>query len=468
MVVSSGLEVAHIFRLYGEEYRQTHRLCRGQLRAMGAIENCRTAVLGGHVYRCDQCGTEKICYNSCRNRHCPKCQNLDKERWLQKRRSELLPVPYFHVVFTLPEELNLLALGNPREIYDLLFHSASETLLEVAADPKHLGARLGILAVLHTWSQTLVLHPHLHCIVPAGGPSLDGKRWVAGSEKFLLPVRVLAPVFRGKFLAGLKKLYQEGRLILTGSAEALRDPFEFHNLLGRLYRKSWWVYSKPPFGGPEIVLKYLARYTHRVALSNRRLVGLENDQVSFTYKDYSQDGRRREMALPAQEFIRRFLLHILPDRFVRIRHYGLLPIAIARGPWRVAGSCSGLPPRLPSLRSARTGRQFSFGSPARTRLFVRSAAEATCAWCRNWPRWPGGRRLESTGRFPLRAFLFLQGSGEVRLHPDLRYNRANEIAMGGARYRWKALGEGVNEAGTTRFGALEEEAAVLPRPSPAD
>jgi hypothetical protein len=322
VVVSSDLEVAHIFRLYGEEYRQTHRLCRGQLRAMGAIENCRTAVLGGHVYRCDQCGIEKICYNSCRNRHCPKCQSLDKERWLQKRRSELLPVPYFHIVFTLPEELNLLALGNPREIYDLLFHSASETLLEVAADPKHLGAHLGILAVLHTWSQTLVLHPHLHCVVPAGGPSLDSKHWVIGSEKFLLPVRVLAPVFRGKFLAGLKKLHQEGRLSLSGSAEALRDPFELHNLLDRLYQKSWWVYSKPPFGGPEKVLKYLARYTHRVALSNRRLVGLENDQVTFTYKDYSQRGRVREMTLPAEEFIRRFLLHILPDRFVRIRHYG--------------------------------------------------------------------------------------------------------------------------------------------------
>ena len=323
MVVSSGLEVAHIFRLYGEQYRRTHRLGRAQLRAMGAIETCRTAALGGHVDRCDQCGAEKISYNSCRNRHCPKCQNMDKERWLQKRRSELLPVPYFHVVFTLPEEVNLLALGNPREIYDLLFHSASQTLLEVAADPKHLGARLGILAVLHTWSQTLLLHPHLHCIVPAGGPSLDGQRWVVGSEKYLLPVRVLSLVFRGKFLAGLKELHREGRLSLSGRAEPLRDRFEFHNLLDRLYRKSWWVYSKPPFGGPDQVLKYLARYTHRVALSNQRLVGLDKDRVTFTYKDYSQAGQRREMTLPAEEFIRRFLLHILPDRFVRIRHYGL-------------------------------------------------------------------------------------------------------------------------------------------------
>ena len=323
MAGSSDLEVAHIFRLYGEAFRQKHRLCRVQLQAMRAIEDCRTAVLGGHLYRCEECGSEKNVYNSCRNRHCPKCQSLDKERWLKKRRNELLPVPYFHVVFTLPEELNVLALGNPEVIYDLLFHSASETLLEIAADPKHLGACLGILAVLHTWSQTLVLHPHLHCIVPGGGPSLDGERWMVASERFLLPVRVLAPVFRGKFLAGLKQLYQEGRLSLTGGAEKLRDPFEFLNLLDRLYKKSWWVYSKPPFGGPEQVLKYLARYTHRVALSNHRLVALAEGKVTFTYKDYSQGGRRREMTLPVEEFIRRFLLHILPHRFVRIRYYGL-------------------------------------------------------------------------------------------------------------------------------------------------
>lgn len=323
MAGSSDLEVAHIFRLHGEAFRQKHKLCRVQLQAMRAIEDCRTAVLGGHLYRCEECGSEKNVYNSCRNRHCPKCQSLDKERWLEKRRDELLPVPYFHVVFTLPEELNVPALGNPEVIYDLLFHSASETLLEIAADPKHLGARLGILAVLHSWGQTLVLHPHLHCIVPGGGPSLDGERWMAAEERFLLPVRVLAPVFRGKFLAGLKDLYQEGRLSLTGGAEKLRDPFEFLSLLDRLYKKSWWVYSKPPFGGPEQVLKYLARYTHRVALANHRLVGLADGKVAFTYKDYSQDGRQRQMMLPAEEFIRRFLLHILPHRFVRIRYYGL-------------------------------------------------------------------------------------------------------------------------------------------------
>jgi hypothetical protein len=320
---SSGLEVAHIFRLYGEAFRQNHRLCRVQLQAMRAIEDCRTAVLGGHLYRCEECGSEKNVYNSCRNRHCPKCQSLDKERWLEKRRNELLPVPYFHVIFTLPEELNVLALGNPEVIYDLLFHSVSETLLEIAADARHLRARLGILAILHTWGQTLVLHPHLHCIVPGGGPSLDGERWMAASERFLLPVRVLAPVFRGKFLAGLKQLHQEGRLNLTGGADKLRDPCEFLNLLDRLYKKSWWVYSKPPFDGPKQVLEYVARYTHRVALSNHRLVRLADGKVTFTYKDYSQNGRRREMTLPVEEFIRRFLLHILPHRFVRIRYYGL-------------------------------------------------------------------------------------------------------------------------------------------------
>ena len=324
MTASSGLEVAHIVRLYGEEFRRTHRLCRAQLRALGAIEHCRTAALGGHVYRCDQCGAEKISYNSCRNRHCPKCQSLDQERWLQKRRDELLPVPYFHVVFTLPEELNVLAVGNPREIYDLLFRCASETLLTIAADPKHLGARIGVLAVLHTWSQTLLLHPHLHCIVTGGGLSLDGQQWVAGSQRFLLPVRVLTRMFRGKFLAGLKEIHQKGRLRLSGGAEALGHPVVFQDFLDSLYRKVWMVYSKPPFGSPEQVLGYLARYTHRVALSNRRLVRLEQDQVSFTYKDYRQESQIREMTLSAEEFLRRFLLHILPDRFVRIRHYGLL------------------------------------------------------------------------------------------------------------------------------------------------
>jgi hypothetical protein len=318
---TSGLEVAHIFRLYGEEFRQGHRLSRPQLRAMRAIEICRTAVLGGHVDECDQCGARKISYNSCRNRHCPKCQGLEKQKWLEQRCRELLPVAYFHVVFTVPEELNSLALANPQWFYDLLFDSASKTLLEIAADPKHLGARIGALAVLHTWGQTLGLHPHLHCIVPGGGLSLDRQRWVAGRKGFLLPIQVLARVFRGKFLAGVKQAWQAQRLLLS---EGLRDRFVFLDLLDRLYRKSWVVYSKPPFGSPEQVLGYLARYTHRVAISNHRLQRLKDDRVTFSYKDYSQRGKVREMTLPAAELIRRFLLHVLPEGFVRIRYYGLL------------------------------------------------------------------------------------------------------------------------------------------------
>lgn len=322
MVTSSGLEVAHIFRLFGEQYRREHRLSRPQLRAMRAIEICRTAALGGHVYECEECGASKISYNSCRNRHCPKCQSLDKERWLEQRCGELLPVPYFHVVFTVAHELNPLALANPKWFYDLLFASASQTLLEIAADPRHLGARIGVLAVLHTWGQTLELHPHLHCIVPGGGLSLDGQRWVPTSRPdYLLPVQVLAALFRGKFLAGVKAAYQVGQLIVP---ESLQDPASFQDLLDRLYGKTWVVYSKPPFGSPEQVLAYLARYTHRVAISNARLVRLEGGQVTFTYKDYSQGGRVREMTLTVEEFIRRFLLHVLPESFVRIRYFGLL------------------------------------------------------------------------------------------------------------------------------------------------
>lgn len=319
-MASSGLEVAHIFRCYGEQYRQEHRLSRPQLRAMRAIEICRTAVLGGHVDACDRCGARTIHYNSCRNRHCPKCQGLETQRWLEQRRGELLPVPYFHVVFTVPEELNPLALTNPEWFYRLLFDSASKTLLEIAADPKHLGARIGVLAVLHTWSQTLLLHPHVHCVVPGGGLSPDRQRWLASRPDYFLPIQVLARLFRGKFLAEVKAAWKSGRLHLP---ETLCDPSTFQNWLDGLYRKSWVVYSKPPFGSPEQVLAYLARYTHRVALSNSRLVRLEGDQVTFTYKDYAQGARVREMTLLAAEFIRRFLLHVLPERFVRIRHYGL-------------------------------------------------------------------------------------------------------------------------------------------------
>jgi hypothetical protein len=318
---TSDLEVAHIFRLYGEAYRQEHRLCRSQSRAMRAIEICRTAALGGHVYECDQCGVQKICYNSCRNRHCPKCQGLEKQRWLEQRCAELLPVPYFHVVFTVPEELNAVAMANPKWFYDLLFHCASRTLLEIAADSKHLGARIGVLAVLHTWGQTLGLHPHLHCIATGGGLSLDGQQWVSSRPGFFLPVRVLSRLFQGKFLAALKTASTAGRLRLPF---ALRKLSARKALLNQLYEKPWVVYSKPPFGSPKQVLAYLARYTHRVAISNQRLLRLEGDQVIFSYKDYAQGSRIRQMSIPAKEFIRRLLLHVLPEGFVRLRYYGLL------------------------------------------------------------------------------------------------------------------------------------------------
>ncbi len=315
MASSSGLEVADIVRCFGPAYREKHQgqLSRAELRTLGAIEDCRTAALGGHAYECAECGARKIVYNSCRNRHCPKCQSLEKERWLEQRCAELLPVPYFHVVFTLPEELNPLAVSHPRLLYSLLFRCASETLLEIAADPKHLGARIGILAVLHTWSQKLTLHPHLHCIVPGGGLSIDGDWWVGCRPGFFLPVAVLRKLFRGKVLAAIKAAAQRGDL-----------PSSHMPALGRLYRKSWVVYCKPPFGSPEQVLAYLARYTHRVAISNHRLVRLEGEEVTFTWKDYAQGQSLREMTLSGEEFLRRFLLHVLPDRFVRIRYYGLL------------------------------------------------------------------------------------------------------------------------------------------------
>jgi hypothetical protein len=277
-----------------------------------AIEACRTAALGGHVYECAHCKARKIVYNSCRNRHCPKCQGLDKDRWLERRCAELLPVPYFHVVFTLPEELNPLALSQPRLLYDLLFRCASETLLEIAADPQHLGARIGLLAILHTWSQKLTLHPHLHCLVPAGGLSIDGDWWVRCRRRFFLPVRVLSKLYRGKFLAALKAAVEKGDL----------SPSDLP-ALDLLYRKPWMVYSKPPFGSPKQVLAYLARYTHRVALTNQRLVRITAEEVTFTWKDYADAETQRQMTLSGEEFLRRFLLHVLPERFVRIRYFGL-------------------------------------------------------------------------------------------------------------------------------------------------
>jgi hypothetical protein len=291
---------------------------------ISALLQCRTAALGGHVDECAQCGERRISYNSCRNRQCPKCQGSQAAAWLESQRSHLLPVPYAHVVFTLPRLLAPLALQNPRTVYGLLFRAASRTLLEVAADPRHLGARIGLLALLHTWGQKLDHHPHLHCVVPAGGLSLDGSRWVGCSDNFFLPVRVLSRVFRGKFLASLDKAFVNGELSFHGSLQPLAQRATFRGLLAEARRTEWVVYAKPPFGGSEQVLKYLARYTHRVAVSNRRLVSLDDEIVRFQYKDYARGHRIRTLNLHVLEFTRRFLMHVLPRGFVRIRRYGLL------------------------------------------------------------------------------------------------------------------------------------------------
>jgi hypothetical protein len=291
---------------------------------MRAIEICRTAVLGGHVDECEHCGALKISYNSCRNRHCPKCQCLDKERWLEARKEDLLPTRYFHVVFTLPESLRPLALRNQEAIYSILFRAASQTLREVTQDPKHLGAETGIIAILHTWSQTLMDHPHLHCIVTGGGLSRDGKRWIRCKGRFLSPVKVLSRVFRGKFLAFLKEIRDKGTLSFSGHIASLKEGGAFKDLLTSLHGQEWVVYCKPPFHDVEKVMDYLGRYTHRVAISNNRLVKLQEGQVTFRYRDRHHKDTLKLMTLEASEFIRRFLLHILPNGFVKIRHYGIL------------------------------------------------------------------------------------------------------------------------------------------------
>lgn len=320
------LEVADIFRRYGPAYRQKHAgsLSRGQRRVISAIELCRTAALGGHLEQCDSCGHQRPAYNSCRNRHCPKCQSLARAKWLEDRQAELLPVEYFHVVFTVPEEIAVLAYQNKQVVYDILFRATAETLRTIAADPKHLGAEIGFLAILHTWGQNLLFHPHLHCVVPGGGISPDGKHWIACRPGFFLPVRVLSRLFRRLFLEHLQAAFDAGRLRFFSSLERLRDPKTFAAYLAPLRQAEWVVYAKPPFGGPEQVLNYLGRYTHRVAISNNRLLDIDHGKVTFRWKDYRHHDQQKAMTLEAHEFIRRFLLHILPDAFQRIRHYGFL------------------------------------------------------------------------------------------------------------------------------------------------
>jgi hypothetical protein len=324
--MAPGLEAADIFRRHGEAFRRAHgdHLGYVERRVMGAITACRTAALGGHVEQCDDCGTTRIAYNSCRNRHCPKCQGLARAKWLADRAAELLPVPYFHVVFTLPTSVAEIAFHNKAAVYAILFRAAAETLITIAADPRHLGARVGITAVLHTWGQTLTHHPHVHCIVPGGGPSLDGAHWIASRPGFFLPVRVLSRLFRRLFLRDLKNAFEAGRLRFSGHLAGLADPSAFNARLAQLRRRDWVVYAKPPFGGPRQALAYLGRYTHRVAIANGRLLALADGKVRFTWKDYRQGGMIKGMTLDAGEFIRRFLLHALPDGFHRIRHYGFL------------------------------------------------------------------------------------------------------------------------------------------------
>jgi len=324
----ASLEVADILRAAGPAYRTAHagHLSLQQLKVMSAIEHCRTAALGGHVEACTDCGHQRIAYNSCRNRHCPKCQGAAARTWLAEREADLLPVGYFHVVFTLPAEIALVAFQNKAVVYDLLFQAASETMLRIAADPRHLGARIGITAVLHTWGSALTHHPHVHMVVPGGGIALDGQRWIAARPAFLLPVRVLGKLFRGVFLSRLLALHDVGKLRCFGSLAHLVDRAAFLRHLAPVRKKRWAVYAKPPFAGPEAVLAYLSRYTHRVAISNRRVLAFDEAGVTFRYKDYRRDSgqRPRVMTLATDEFIRRFLLHALPRGFHRIRHYGLL------------------------------------------------------------------------------------------------------------------------------------------------
>jgi hypothetical protein len=290
---------------------------------LDAIVRCRTAALGGHLDKCTRCGHLTASYNSCRNRHCPKCQGNARAKWLAARSAELLPVPYFHVVFTLPHEFSALILQNKRLLYDLLYRTSSATMLELAREPKHLGADIGFLGVLHSWGQNLEHHPHVHYIVPAGGLALDGSRWIESSRRFFLPVKRLSRIFRDNFCGQLRELFQQNRLQFHGSLRLLASPDAFSNLLWELGQKDWVVYAKPPFGGAEHVLNYLARYTHRVAISNHRLVAFENDRVSFRWRDYAHGGKKKVMTVSADEFLRRFLLHVLPKGLVRIRHFGL-------------------------------------------------------------------------------------------------------------------------------------------------
>jgi len=316
------IEVADIFRKHGQAYRAANKMPLVHIRTMRAIEKCRTAELGGHIDECDCCGRIRISYNSCRNRHCPKCQFLKKEKWLEERKDDLLAVPYFHVVFTIPAALNAIALRNKRVFYNILFRSVSETLSELARDPKHLGGQIGFISILHTWGQNLMDHPHLHCIVTGGGLSHNATRWLSFRKRFFIPVKVLSRLFRGKVLFYLKKSWEKRELEFPGAIAKIQD--QFAALLNNLYQMEWVVYSKPPFKDAEMLIDYLGRYTHRIAIGNHRILKMEDGQVFFLWRDYADGNKKKIMKMEASEFIRRFLLHVLPEKFVKVRYYGLL------------------------------------------------------------------------------------------------------------------------------------------------
>jgi len=364
-----AFELAAVFRRFGKAFRAARPIFRAQARVMRAVEICRTAVLGGHVEQCGHCSHTRNAYNSCRNRHCPKCQNTERARWLAARKAELLPVEYFHVVFTVPPPIAQIAFQNPREVYGILFRAVAETLLTIARDPEHLGAEIGFFAILHTWGQNLLHHPHVHCVVPGGGLSSDGSRWISCRSRFFLPVRVLSALFRRLLLEALERAFKQGKLRFFGELAGLRDPTGFAAHLEPVREAKWVVYAKPPFGGPAHVLEYLGRYTHRVALSNDRILDVEEQGVTFQWKDYRNGKGRtksRRMRLEGAEFIRRFLMHVLPDRFQRIRHCGFLAnrrrkpsLALCRrllsspmaellpGAEQCAAACEAIAPRLP-------------------------------------------------------------------------------------------------------------------------
>jgi hypothetical protein len=368
-VTGHRLEVADVFRQHEQEFLQRwgHTLSAHQLRAFRDICACRTAALGAHLEQCDHCPHQAIAYNSCRNRHCPKCQSTARDKWLEARSAELLPVPYCHVVFTLPQELSTLALQNPRLIYGMLFRAVSETLLTIAADRRHLGAHIGFLAVLHTWNQKMLHHPHLHCVVPSGGLSPDRSQWTRCRRRFFLPVKVLGRLFRGKFLAFLGAAFRQKKLRLVGALTRWGKPAELDRFLRQLRGVNWVVFAKRPFGGPEYVIKYLARYTHRVAIANGRLVEMQASQVIFRWRDSADGNQQKSMTLDAVEFIRRYLLHVLPPGFVKIRHFGFLANRNRREALLLCRSL--LPPPTTTPPDSLTATQ-------------RRALERTCPFCK--------------------------------------------------------------------------------------